>query len=218
WPSRPYPGAGVDSCASSDSGVNAGDHCRVRGSGRAAASSLMPLISEALMMNPRMKNGSPATVIVSFGATSQVSHAPTRSTPATMPISTTHRTRCTGVDRRSSPLAIMSNTIDEESTDVVKKTTTMSTENNDITGAHGKFERNSNSAPGTSPWSTTTSTRPPDSSSTRNEAIPNTPNQISEKPTGSARTPVTNSRMVRPREMRAMKIPTNGAHVMVQAQ
>ena len=44
------------------------------------------------------------------------------------------------------------------------------------------------------------------------------PNQMSEKPTGSARTPPTNSRMVRPREMRAMKMPTNGAHVMVHAQ
>ena len=49
-------------------------------------------------------------------------------------------------------------------------------------------------------------------------ARPNTPNQITEKPAGTASTPETNWRMVRPLEMRAMKMPTKGDQVMVQAQ
>ena len=35
---------------------------------------------------------------------------------------------------------------------------------------------------------------------------------------GTRRTPVTNSRMVRPREIRAMNIPTNGVHETHHAQ
>ena len=48
--------------------------------------------------------------------------------------------------------------------------------------------------------------------------MPKMPNHTSENITGSASTPPTNSRIVRPREMRATKMPTNGAHVMVHAQ
>ena len=44
------------------------------------------------------------------------------------------------------------------------------------------------------------------------------PNQMMVNAEGSASTPATNCRMVRPREMRAMKIPTKGDQVMVQAQ
>ncbi len=50
------------------------------------------------------------------------------------------------------------------------------------------------------------------------EPIPKMLNQMTEKSTGRASTPATNSRIVRPREMRAMKMPTNGDQVMVQAQ
>ncbi|MOA57473.1 hypothetical protein D3C78_1816600 [compost metagenome] len=38
------------------------------------------------------------------------------------------------------------------------------------------------------------------------------------KPRGISNTPKTNSRMVRPREIRAMNSPTNGDHAIHQAQ
>ena len=44
------------------------------------------------------------------------------------------------------------------------------------------------------------------------------PNHRIEKAEGIASTPMTNWRMVRPREMRAMKMPTNGDQVIVHAQ
>jgi hypothetical protein len=47
---------------------------------------------------------------------------------------------------------------------------------------------------------------------------PKMANQISVNNDGANSTPMTNSRMVRPREMRATKIPMNGDHVTVHVQ
>ena len=49
-------------------------------------------------------------------------------------------------------------------------------------------------------------------------ATPNAENQRMVNAVGRNSTPSTNSRMVRPLLMRATKMPTNGAQVMVQAQ
>ncbi|CAM4525081.1 hypothetical protein NONI108955_43070 [Nocardia ninae] len=43
-------------------------------------------------------------------------------------------------------------------------------------------------------------------------------NHTTVTPLGTSSTPMRNSRMVRPREMRAMKVPTNGAQDNHQAQ
>ncbi len=48
--------------------------------------------------------------------------------------------------------------------------------------------------------------------------IPNTLNHTMLNAVGRASTPSTNSRMVRPLEIRAMKMPTNGDQVIVHAQ
>ncbi len=48
--------------------------------------------------------------------------------------------------------------------------------------------------------------------------LPNTENHAKIKPNGINITPNTNSRKVRPREMRAINSPTNGAHATHQAQ
>ena len=48
--------------------------------------------------------------------------------------------------------------------------------------------------------------------------LPNTVNHSTPNSDGMTSTPKMNSRMVRPREMRAMKSPTNGAHEHHQAQ
>ncbi|MNN88546.1 hypothetical protein D3C81_2062490 [compost metagenome] len=51
-----------------------------------------------------------------------------------------------------------------------------------------------------------------------NAVPPNTANQKKPSRVGANTTPITNSRTLRPREMRAMKEPTNGAHEIHQAQ
>ena len=43
-------------------------------------------------------------------------------------------------------------------------------------------------------------------------------NQTKLTPLGISSTPITNSRMVRPLEMRARKVPTNGVHDIHQTQ
>ena len=47
---------------------------------------------------------------------------------------------------------------------------------------------------------------------------PTIANQTKPRPVGIATTPMMNSRIVRPREMRATNVPTNGAHEIHQAQ
>ena len=47
---------------------------------------------------------------------------------------------------------------------------------------------------------------------------PTTANHRKPNPVGAATTPMMNSRIVRPREMRATNIPTKGAHETHQAQ
>jgi hypothetical protein len=58
----------------------------------------------------------------------------------------------------------------------------------------------------------------PSSSSRCSADPPKIANQTSVKRVGMVRTVKTNSRMVRPREMRAMKSPTNGDHEIHHAQ
>ena len=48
--------------------------------------------------------------------------------------------------------------------------------------------------------------------------VPTMANQMKPMPVGAATTPSTNSRMVRPREMRATKVPTKGAQEIHHAQ
>ncbi len=51
--------------------------------------------------------------------------------------------------------------------------------------------------------------------------IPESPNTVNHRDpisVGASRTPKTNSRTVRPREMRAMNMPTNGAQLIHQPQ
>ena len=49
-------------------------------------------------------------------------------------------------------------------------------------------------------------------------APPKTQNHTSDTRLGTSSTPVTNWRMVRPREIRAMNMPTNGVHEIHHAQ
>ena len=47
---------------------------------------------------------------------------------------------------------------------------------------------------------------------------PTIANHTNPNPVGAATTPITNSRIVRPREIRATNMPTNGAQEIHQAQ
>ncbi|MNQ65462.1 hypothetical protein D3C85_799170 [compost metagenome] len=69
------------------------------------------------------------------------------------------------------------------------------------------------------PWSFTAAAMPPAPASSEYSAEPPMiANHTIVTPLGMTITPVTNSRMVRPREMRAMKVPTKGAQEIHQAQ
>jgi hypothetical protein len=59
---------------------------------------------------------------------------------------------------------------------------------------------------------------PPPNISTNSAELPNTVSQTKVSSEGTSMTYRTNSRIVRPREIRAMKVPTNGAHEIHQPQ
>ncbi|MNI52410.1 hypothetical protein D3C73_1071870 [compost metagenome] len=88
----------------------------------------------------------------------------------------------------------------------------------DSTPLQGNCSRKANKA---SDESASTTSAKPCTLSTRimwMAVSPNTVIQNSVKPAGTSSTPVTNSRIVRPREMRAMNMPTKGDHAIHQPQ
>ncbi|MCY1378129.1 hypothetical protein D9M69_657400 [compost metagenome] len=93
---------------------------------------------------------------------------------------------------------------------MTKKTATIAIAMTDSTLLQGNCSRKANSA---NDESACTTSAKPCTLSTRIMWIavsPNTVIQNKVKPAGTSRTPVTNSRIVRPREMRAMNRPTKG--------
>ena len=114
---------------------------------------------------------------------------------------------------------MVSTTRAAESTDVVKKMTTCMIATTETAVVSGKFSRKTNNAPGMWPSSTTGPIKLPGSlRSMSKDANPKTPNQMTREVTGTASTPRRNSRIKQPWKMRAMKMPTNGHQVTVQAQ
>ena len=144
---------------------------------------------------------------------------PARSrTAATAPLSTAQNTR-RQVGVSSAPSAVMvSITSAAESAEVTKKTTTSSVARTEERVASGNCSRKTKSASGTlvATVSETAVVRP--ESCSQMAVFPKTVIHTSVKPVGTKRTPTTNSRMVRPREMRAMNIPTKGDQEIHQAQ
>src|SRR5699024_7036267 len=105
-----------------------------------------------------------------------------------------------------------------ESAEVMKKEEIKSTATPTTTDANGCDSRNANNATSfpisfMSWWIT-----PPSAVSISNPAIPKIENQMALNNTGTAVTPMTNSRMVLPLETRAIKVPTNGDQPIHQAQ
>ena len=121
----------------------------------------------------------------------------------------------------------MSTTSDAESEDVAKKIATTSTAIPCTISAKGKLSKNANMASGTES-ATAALSEPACAPRAARAAVPmpsisiacqpKIENQISVNRDGASSTPKTNSRIVRPREIRATKSPMKGDHVTVQAQ
>ncbi len=112
----------------------------------------------------------------------------------------------------------MSTTSAPESAEVTKNTTTMMIATSDSTEANGKCSRKANSASElsrsmASPRLVTCSQR-----IMWMAVSPNTVIHNRVKAVGTSNTPLTNSRIVRPREMRAMNRPTKGDQASHQPQ
>jgi hypothetical protein len=137
---------------------------------------------------------------------------------ASRPSTTAQKTRWHVGDASWPPLVSMSTTSEPESEEVTKKVATSSVASTDVSPASGSCRRNSKSATASS--IATTSARPviPCTSTMWIAVPPKTVIQTNVKPTGTSRTLRTSSRIVRPREMRAMNRPTKGDQAIHQAQ
>lgn len=129
---------------------------------------------------------------------------------ATTPIRIDQNRRCHSGVTALPPEASMSTTRAPESAEVTKNTTTMATATSDSRSLSGNCSRKANSASELSAF-TVSARLPRPWLSTRWMAVsPNTVIHSRVKPAGTNSTPLMNSRMVRPREMRAMNRPTKG--------
>ena len=122
-----------------------------------------------------------------------------------------------GVSSRP-PDASVSITSAPESAEVTKKMPTNAMARVAVTLAPGRYSRNLNSAVDRSActaWAIPPAAVP---RSSEIAVLPNTVIHRKVKAVGTNSTPITNSRIVRPREMRAMNMPTNGDHAIHHAQ
>src|SRR5699024_10761645 len=125
-------------------------------------------------------------------------------------------TRVTFGVSMSPPVASMSITSEPESEEVTKKNTTTMTASSEVIVAHGMECKSSNSevSKSSSPSGAT-------SPCSRCRLIAESPKMVNHTVAirvGAMIVPSTNWRIVRPREMRAMNMPTNGAQLIHQPQ
>ncbi|MNT48601.1 hypothetical protein D3C72_1853910 [compost metagenome] len=129
---------------------------------------------------------------------------------ATTPMLTDQKMRCHKGEWSCPVEANISTTSAPESAEVIKNTTTISTATIDTTLDIGKCSRKANNANELSCPTTTAKSLTPSLRIMCNAESPNTVIHNRVKPAGTKSTPQMNSRMVRPREMRAMNNPTKG--------
>src|SRR3712207_3353017 len=119
---------------------------------------------------------------------------------------------------KTPPADMLPSTMVPASAPATKKIKTRKSATSEVSRASGYWPRNSNSAMAAPSLATASPRLPLVWLSSRMPAEPNTENQIMEKRLGPISTPVMNSRMVRPLEMRAMKAPTYGPQAIHVAQ
>src|SRR5690606_7820276 len=137
---------------------------------------------------------------------------------ATTPSITHQKTRWPVVVWVSPPAAMESTTSDPESEEVMKKMATRIMASVEVRPLKGRYSKKWNIPVEISAaiaWPTSPAATPV---SMNIAVLPNTVIQMKVKPAGMNSTAVTNSRTVRPREMRAMNMPTNGDQEIHQAQ
>lgn len=148
---------------------------------------------------------------------SALSPSASSSTAAAAPVATpqnttSHRRGCSSPPEESIPI-----TIEAESAPVTKKMATRNTASVAVTTDSGNSCRVPKSAFSSPPSRTVAMSTPPLRCRSK-AAPPRIENQTKLTRLGMAMTKRTNWRMVRPLEIRAMNIPTNGVHDIHQAQ
>ncbi len=109
-------------------------------------------------------------------------------------------------------------TSDPESAEVTKKTATRAMARVEVTAVPGRYSRNLNRAVDKSVCTAFEMAPAACAMSKLMAVLPKTVIHRKVKPDGTNSTPIRNSRTVRPREMRAMNMPTNGDQAIHQAQ
>src|SRR5690606_18821923 len=133
------------------------------------------------------------------------------------PSSTAQNTRWSFGGSRLPPAVMMSMTSDAESDDVTKNVMMTSTARDAVTTSSGNRSRSTNSDTGR--LSSTAAAMPPSPNiSMLSALLPETVIHRNVTIVGTNRTPLTNPRTLRPYEMRAMNMPTNGDHEIHQPQ
>src|SRR5690606_19870468 len=134
------------------------------------------------------------------------------------PSSTDQKTRCQVGESSAPPEVSMSTTSEPESDEVTKKVTTSTVATSEETDASGSSSRKRNSATDSSAATASASPVMPCTITMWMAVSPNTVIHRNVKPSGTSSTPTMNWRMVRPREMRAMNMPTKGDQAIHQPQ
>ena len=157
----------------------------------------------ALMIDPDCSAGSPPA---------------SSSAAATTPSVTAQKIRCHTGGSSLPPEVIMSITSEPESDEVTKKVIINKVATSDIRVDQGSCSSIINIAVGESANAVFTKLMPLSASSMVSAMLPKKLSHKKVKPAGTKSTPTMNSRIVRPREMRAMNMPTNGDQEIHQAQ
>ena len=140
------------------------------------------------------------------------------SVAATAPSDSAQNMRCQTGGFSAPPELMISMTKEPESEEVTKNVTISIVANAEVIVVNGSCSSSTKIAVGILVSTAVASPIPAACISSHSPLLPNTVNQRNVKPDGTSNTPRINSRMVRPREMRAMNMPTNGDHDTHHAQ
>ncbi len=161
-----------------------------------------------------MATGSAAISVIACSAPSPPA---TSRTAAVTPSSAAQNSRCQTGDCALPRVAIWSITNAPESADVTKNTAISTIATIDSSCGNGRKSKKRNSSASTLVAVCASAPAAPCVSS-QIALLPNTVIHTRLNAVGTSSTPITNWRIVRPREMRAMNMPTNGDHDTHHAQ
>src|SRR6056300_1561987 len=141
-----------------------------------------------------------------------------RSVAATAPSETAQNILCHTGGFSAPPELIISITREPESEEVTKNVTISIVASADVIAVKGNCSSRTKIAVGILVCTADAKPTPVSCISSHKPLLPNTVSQRNVKPEGTSSTPRMNSRIVRPREIRAINMPTNGDHEIHHAQ